>query len=156
MTLFRVILVRIQSECGKLQTRITPNTDTFHAILACVSNGHLGIIYSYNYNLPEYSCSKHWADKLFVIFWEKVTSVNRKSLISVPDHESRLWENYFIRLAFFTKECLWRHVDAHIDESEQVAHIILVFLVLNLTHFMPFVSFYTPWKHQKTRVFQLI
>ena len=104
MTLFRVILVRIQSECGKLQTRITPNTDTFHAILACVSNGHLGIIYSYNYNLPEYSCSKHWADKLFVIFWEKVTSVNRKSLISVPDHESRLWENYFIRLAFFTKE----------------------------------------------------
>ena len=104
MTLFRVILVRIQSECGKLQTRITPNTDTFHAILACVSNGHLGIIYSYNYNLPEYSCSKHWADKLFVIFWEKVTSVNRKSLISVPDHESRLWENYFIRLAFFIKE----------------------------------------------------
>ena len=24
--------VRIQSECGKLQTRITPNTDPFHAV----------------------------------------------------------------------------------------------------------------------------
>ena len=30
--LFGVILVRIQSECGKMRTRITPNTDTFHAV----------------------------------------------------------------------------------------------------------------------------
>ena len=28
---YRVSL-RIQSECGKMQTRITPNTDTFHAV----------------------------------------------------------------------------------------------------------------------------
>ena len=25
----------IQSECGKMQTRITPNTDTFHAVTCC-------------------------------------------------------------------------------------------------------------------------
>ena len=25
---------RIQSECGKMRTRITPNTDTFHAVIA--------------------------------------------------------------------------------------------------------------------------
>ena len=25
------VSIRIQSECGKMQTRITPNTDTFHA-----------------------------------------------------------------------------------------------------------------------------
>ena len=25
------VSLRIQSECGKMQTRITPNTDTFHA-----------------------------------------------------------------------------------------------------------------------------
>ena len=25
--------LRIQSECGKIQTRITPNTDIFHAVL---------------------------------------------------------------------------------------------------------------------------
>ena len=27
-----VILVRIQSKCRKIQTRITPNTDTLHAV----------------------------------------------------------------------------------------------------------------------------
>ena len=28
-----VFLVRIQSECGKIRTRKTPNTDTFHTVL---------------------------------------------------------------------------------------------------------------------------
>ena len=28
-----VILVRVQSECGKIRTRITPNTDTFYAVI---------------------------------------------------------------------------------------------------------------------------
>ena len=28
-----IIFVRIQSECGKIRTRITTNTDTFHAVL---------------------------------------------------------------------------------------------------------------------------
>ena len=31
---FEVILVRIQSERGKIRTRITPNTDTFYAVYA--------------------------------------------------------------------------------------------------------------------------
>ena len=26
------VSLRIQSECGKIRTRVTPNTDTFHAI----------------------------------------------------------------------------------------------------------------------------
>ena len=29
---FRVLLIRIQSECGKIRTRKTPNTDTFGAV----------------------------------------------------------------------------------------------------------------------------
>ena len=29
----RVHILRIQSECGKMQTRIAPNTDFFHAVL---------------------------------------------------------------------------------------------------------------------------
>ena len=29
---FGVLLVRIQSECGKIRTKKTPNTDTFHAV----------------------------------------------------------------------------------------------------------------------------
>ena len=47
VSVFRVILVRIlphsdrirrdiQSECGKIRTRVNPNTDTFHAVVfAC-------------------------------------------------------------------------------------------------------------------------
>ena len=27
------VTLRIQSECGKIRTRITPNTDTFYAVL---------------------------------------------------------------------------------------------------------------------------
>ena len=27
-----IVSLRIQSECGKMRTRITPNTDTFHAM----------------------------------------------------------------------------------------------------------------------------
>ena len=34
MTVFGVILVRIKPECGKVWTRITPNTDTFYAVYA--------------------------------------------------------------------------------------------------------------------------
>ena len=33
---YRVSL-RLQSECGKMLTRITPNTDTFHAVIVIVS-----------------------------------------------------------------------------------------------------------------------
>ena len=28
------VSLRIQSKCGKIPTRITPNTDTFHAVIA--------------------------------------------------------------------------------------------------------------------------
>ena len=28
------VSLRIQSKCGKIRTRITPNTDTFHAVLS--------------------------------------------------------------------------------------------------------------------------
>ena len=31
-SLFGVFLVHIQSKCGKIRTRKTPNTDTFHAV----------------------------------------------------------------------------------------------------------------------------
>ena len=36
---FGVFLVRIQSKCGKIQTRKTPNTDTFHEFESNVCEG---------------------------------------------------------------------------------------------------------------------
>ena len=32
VSVFGLFLVRIRSECGKIRTRKTPNTDTFHAV----------------------------------------------------------------------------------------------------------------------------
>ena len=33
--LFWSAFSRIQSECGKIWTRVTPNTDTFYALIKC-------------------------------------------------------------------------------------------------------------------------
>ena len=33
LSVFGVFLVRIQSQCGKIRTRKTPNTDPFHAVV---------------------------------------------------------------------------------------------------------------------------
>ena len=32
------VSLRIQSECGKMRNRITPNTDTFYTVLGCLSS----------------------------------------------------------------------------------------------------------------------
>ena len=40
------ISLRIQSECGKIQTRKTPNTDTFHAELSMSSSLIFGVVSS--------------------------------------------------------------------------------------------------------------
>ena len=32
------VSLRIQSECGNMRNRITPNTDTFYAVLGCLSS----------------------------------------------------------------------------------------------------------------------
>ena len=41
VSIFAVILARIQSECGKIRTRITPNTDTFHAVIINIRQSKL-------------------------------------------------------------------------------------------------------------------
>ena len=40
------VFLRIQSECGKTRTRITPNTDTFYAVIA-VKSVLIGQLYSW-------------------------------------------------------------------------------------------------------------
>ena len=47
MFVFGVILIRIQSECGKIRTRITPNTDTFCVVLSCLVTGEAFRIYQF-------------------------------------------------------------------------------------------------------------
>ena len=46
MSIFGVILVRIQSESEKMRTRITPKTDIFHAVEGSENRTCSGIIFS--------------------------------------------------------------------------------------------------------------
>ena len=43
------VSLRIQSECGKIQIRITPDTDTFHAVYICIYKLYVHMIYIYVY-----------------------------------------------------------------------------------------------------------
>ena len=43
------VSVRIQSECEKMRTRITPNKDTFYAVYYCLVN-------SKNFFVPKWQC----------------------------------------------------------------------------------------------------
>ena len=52
ISVFGVILIRIQSRYGKIRTRITPNTDTFYAVV------HNGICHKVN-KRPQSNKSVH-------------------------------------------------------------------------------------------------
>ena len=73
VSVFGVILVRIQSECGKIWTRINPNTETFHVML-CTFNLR-PVIQSCDASCGYPGGSKKicikWADKNF---WYKLLS----------------------------------------------------------------------------------
>ena len=78
VSIFGVFLVRIQSKCGKIWTRKTPNTDTFHAVLYIILIFYFPIIvficlyhyyyyyYYYYYYVKIYS--KRWKCILLVVF----------------------------------------------------------------------------------------
>ena len=45
------VSLRIQSECGKIRTRITPNTDTFHAVLLFLVPNKIGYLREISMNV---------------------------------------------------------------------------------------------------------
>ena len=48
------VSLRIQSECGKIRIRVTPNTDTFYAVTVSKSLTHLRPIFNTATNMQEY------------------------------------------------------------------------------------------------------
>ena len=44
VSVFEVFAVRIQPECGKMRTRKTPNTNTFHSVLLFVFSGLMKMV----------------------------------------------------------------------------------------------------------------
>ena len=49
--LFWSVFSRIQSECGKMRTKITPNTDTFYAVIICLGVGLFPTLYPFSFTL---------------------------------------------------------------------------------------------------------
>ena len=70
--------LRIQSECGKMWTRITPNTTTFHAVnwfpVKFLSNGLSWIFKHSFYNQIKYMfhCFKQYADAIRSLITRKL------------------------------------------------------------------------------------
>ena len=55
------VSLRIQSECGKIRTRITLNTDTFYVVMAVVlCNLSVLRMYHFSYTMNEKNC--HFLD----------------------------------------------------------------------------------------------
>ena len=99
-----IVSLRIQSECGKIRTRKTPNTDTFHAvqwsnifsIQRCISDLEI------SQNSQENTCARvsslRPATLLKNRFWHRCFSVNFAKLLRTPFLTEYLrwllfWEN---------------------------------------------------------------
>ena len=62
MSQFGVILIRIQSECGRIRTRVASNTDTFYTVLffillhqsIALNTEKLVAVYSHNIVKPSF------------------------------------------------------------------------------------------------------
>ena len=63
-----------------------------------------------------------------------------------------LQSNAFVNKSLLSDERIgWTHISFDVSDIELLRNRILIFM--QLTHFMPLVSFYTFWKHQKTKGF---
>ena len=88
------VSIRIQSECGKIRTRITPNTDTFHAVLASKLLQHEAKLLLRGYKLNPcgpYRCN--WLLKYSYFFALFKATVCEVDLSVFPKIYSLLLEN---------------------------------------------------------------
>ena len=82
-----IFTLRIQSRCGKMQTRITPNTDTFYPVrMSIVSSWLSETLFNSNATttwLCRYTCSICFLTFYFKknMYWEICSSAEEKSLI---------------------------------------------------------------------------
>ena len=65
----RLVSLRIQSESGKIRTRIAPNMDTFYAVYFCLNTYGMFVIFFLNHH--EYS--KLTKQNSFAVFYKTTT-----------------------------------------------------------------------------------
>ena len=105
------VSLRIQSECAKMQTRKTPNTDTFHAVSV-----HFRPVFS------SVSIRSRRTDPTIIY------------LFKVNNRSTRKRYEICLKLTIkATKRHHWRPSGVFIVNFEHISHLFLVFLLLTLT-----------------------
>ena len=88
------VSLRIQSECGKMQTRITPNTDTSHTVMSTAKTVNRGAHHrKFEHTVTKiWTCveRKFWLSSMYILqkikfsvkdFFSKCEQIRRKLLI---------------------------------------------------------------------------
>ena len=96
MSVFGVFSVRIQSGCGKIRTRKTPNTDNFHAMISLMRNIAL--------NICDRAFLRKWLQWLSNIF---AKSLNRTCATVLNRSLALLLLNYCLLLSKYETSYLY-------------------------------------------------
>ena len=81
------VSLRIHSKCGKMQTRITPNTDTFHEVFVS-SKGIIALQKSLLYSIPFIFIDKRF---IFVILWISQGRTQNEYVSSASFNAKKCW-----------------------------------------------------------------
>ena len=90
------VFLRIQSDCGKIRTRITPNTDTFYSVLVVTTSVLLTLTgLGGQFDLPP------WIFKIWIFFWEDralvfcdfiiVRQICPENFVKIPQVIRKIW-----------------------------------------------------------------
>ena len=138
-------MVHIQSECGKMRTRITPNTDTFHGLLykQCLFKS-LERWYRIQNKIEE----KHRTQKDQKLFSERISRTYRLISTRIEQINDHPWKTHKIQLqrSFFkpwdhetktilNKLCsyLWQWKLFKNDEKHFLFHVKALFILTIFT-----------------------
>ena len=86
VSIFRVILVRIQSKCGKIRTRTTPNTDTFYVVIVSKT--------AKNFSSDRKQVRSWLKDEQNIVHMKNKSRVNRYAKEKYPLMEKKLHEEF--------------------------------------------------------------
>ena len=113
------VSLRIESECGKVITRITPNTDTFYAMYILVFNWKVNPFF---YNVPFWSLEKHRKNFGFLIFLQSIKS----ECMFLSCHAVYVLIMFLARSRpeiWSLSDCSWTRNDNHLVHKRTLNHL---------------------------------
>ena len=135
MSVFGVFLVRIQSGCGKIRTRKTRNTDTFHAVQWMRVNqsrwkGSTFKVIKWLFFLPKSNLCQLYLTKNFseMTFQSAITC--SKLTIETLEQRCEIWPKLTIK----TPKYHWHRFGVFIVNFEHISHLYSSVSILNFEH----------------------